>query len=72
MARPKLRLITKDQQSTLNCQPLAMAVGVPDGRYVGAGALITTQSAANSLPLVSARRCSNRRQFQGLRLVSNY
>ncbi len=71
MARPKLRLITKDRQSNFNCQSLAMEVGVPDGRYVGPGALITTQSAANSLPLVSARKHSNRQHLQNLRLVSN-
>ncbi len=74
MAIPKLRLITTDKESTVNCQPLAMGVHVPDGRHVGAGAIITTQSAANSLPLVTTRRRSkiSKRHFPNLRLVSNY
>ncbi len=74
MAIPKLRLITRDKESTVNCQPLAMRVHVPDGRHVGTGAIVTTQSAANSLPLTTARRRSklSKQHFPNLRLVSNY
>jgi carbonic anhydrase len=33
---------------------LVMGVDIPDGRYVPAGALITTQAAADSLPYITA------------------
>ena len=74
MAIPKLRLINRDKESTVNCQPLAMRVHVPDGRHIGAGAIVTNQSAANSLPLTTTRRRSktSKRHFPNLRLVSNY
>lgn len=32
---------------------LVMGVNIPDGRYVPAGALITTQQAADSLPTIT-------------------
>ena len=33
---------------------LVMGVNIPDGRYVSAGALITTQAAADNLPVITA------------------
>jgi uncharacterized protein YgiM (DUF1202 family) len=56
MAIPKLRLITTHNESPVNFATLVMGVNVADGRYIPAGALITTQSAADRLPLASTPR----------------
>jgi hypothetical protein len=56
MAIPKLRLITSDRQFSANFQTLAMGVHIADGRYVEAGARITTQSMADNLPFASKSR----------------
>ena len=74
MAIPKLRLITTHNQSPVNFATLARGVNVADGRYVPAGARITTQSAADSLPLASTTRMrskTSRWHHPNLRLVSN-
>ncbi len=63
MARELPRLITKDQQSTLNCRPQAMAVGVPDGRYVGKYLSLNhetkTPQASSSLVDILLQRAQN-------------
>jgi bifunctional N-acetylglucosamine-1-phosphate-uridyltransferase/glucosamine-1-phosphate-acetyltransferase GlmU-like protein len=56
MAVPKLRVITTNPFAGVNSKPMAMAVRVADGRYVAPGALITTQTAASSLPSVQQKR----------------
>ena len=74
MAIPKLRLITIHKESPVNFATLAMGVNVADSRYVPAGALITTQSAADSLPLASTHRMRSKTSSPhrpNLRLVSN-
>ncbi|MDJ0745503.1 MAG: hypothetical protein QNJ32_19365 [Xenococcaceae cyanobacterium MO_167.B27] len=56
MVTPKLRLVTTNKKlSTVNCHTLPMGVHLSDGKYVAAGARITTQLEADSLSFVPQR-----------------
>jgi hypothetical protein len=78
MLVPKLRLLTTNQSATTNYQALPMGVRVANGRYIEAGALITTQTAASSLPTFGFKKAtqslSTKQSFpkkSHLRLVVN-
>jgi hypothetical protein len=58
MAVPKLRMITTNPSAGVSLEPLAIAIGVANGRYVAPGALITNQTAASSLPSVRQKRAA--------------
>ena len=49
---PKLKLVTTNGQAASR-QPLSMAVGVPDRKYIPAGAIITSQSDVENLHTVA-------------------
>jgi tetrahydrodipicolinate N-succinyltransferase len=56
MLAAKLRLLTTNQNAKTNYQTLPMGVHVANGRYIEAGAIITTQTAASSLPTFGFRK----------------
>jgi hypothetical protein len=78
MLVPKLRLLTTNQNAKANYQTLPMGVRVANGRYIEAGALITTQTTASSLPTFGIKKrtqsLSTKQSFSRkshLRLVVN-
>ncbi|MDV2994082.1 MAG: hypothetical protein N4J56_003736 [Chroococcidiopsis sp. SAG 2025] len=49
---PKLKLVTTNGQAASR-QPLSMAVGIPNKKHIPAGAIITSQSDVENLPIVA-------------------
>lgn len=62
MAIPQLRLVTTSNSSRVS-RPLAMGICVPNQRYIAAGAIVTTQSDAASLPLAPSRHQPKRQNL---------